>query len=305
MYRQEEPDVNLEKLIARFKSIFGRFGGKGRGIGPVVLLVIIGVAVGIWAASGFFTVQPGEKAALKMFGAYSDTKDTGLRWWWPSPVGGRDIIKVDEVKKLELGVRGSEPVLDESLMITGDADEDGNPGEAPNLVDVQLLVQYDIKNLKSYLYETVSPDGYTLKDATETSLRQVVGSRPIDDVLTDKKEDIQIETKAKLQEILDLYGTGIRAREVKLLQVFAQEQVKDAFDDVVRAKEDKARIINLADAYKEDVLPRARGEAAKALQDAEGSRQQKIAIATGEAERFLAIRNEYVKSQDVTRKRLY
>ena len=196
-------------------------------------------------------------------------------------------------------------MLDESLMITGDADEDGNPGEAPNLVDVQLLVQYDIKNLKSYLYETVSPDGYTLKDATETSLRQVVGSRPIDDVLTDKKEDIQIETKAKLQEILDLYGTGIRAREVKLLQVFAPEQVKDAFDDVVRAKEDKARIINLADAYKEDVLPRARGEAAKALQDAEGSRQQKIAIATGEAERFLAIRNEYVKSQDVTRKRLY
>lgn len=305
MYRQEEPEVNLENLIARFKSIFGRFGGKGKGIGPVVLLVIIAIAVGIWAASGFFTVQPGEKAALKMFGAYSDTKDTGLRWWWPSPVGARDIIKVDEVKKLELGVRGSEPVLMESLMITGDPDEKGNPGEAPNLVDVQLLVQYDIKNIKSYLYESVSPDGYTLKDATETSLRQVVGSRPIDDVLTDRKEDIQIETKDKLQKILDLYGTGIRAREVKLLQVFAPEQVKDAFDDVVRAKEDKARIINLADAYKEDILPRARGASAKALLDAEGSRQQKIAEATGEAERFLAIRNEYVKSQDVTRKRLY
>ena len=190
-------------------------------------------------------------------------------------------------------------------MITGDPDEKGNPGEAPNLVDVQLLVQYDIKNIKSYLYEAVSPDGYTLKDATETSLRQVVGSRPIDDVLTDRKEDIQIETKDKLQKILDLYGTGIRAREVKLLQVFAPEQVKDAFDDVVRAKEDKARIINLADAYKEDILPRARGASAKALLDAEGSRQQKIAEATGEAERFLAIRNEYVKSQDVTRKRLY
>ncbi|SVB26799.1 uncharacterized protein METZ01_LOCUS179653, partial [marine metagenome] len=164
---------------------------------------------------------------------------------------------------------------------------------------------YDIKNVKDYLYRVVSPDAFTLKDATETSLRQIVGSRPIDDVLTDNKEIIQIETKAKLQDILDQYQSGIRIREVKLLYVFAPEQVKDAFDDVVRAKEDKARIINLADAYKESVLPQARGTAAKALQDAEGTRQQDIAVAEGEAQRFLAIQKEYAKSKDVTRKRLY
>tara|TARA_Y100001960_G_scaffold333839_1_gene441487 strand:+ start:1052 stop:2086 length:1035 start_codon:yes stop_codon:yes gene_type:complete len=305
MYRQEEPEVNFEKVFARFKGIFGFLGGSGKGFGPILILVIIVIGVGFWVASGLFSVQPGEQAALKMFGKYSQTKDPGLQWWWPGPIGARDVVRVDEIRRLELGVRGDAPVLSESLMITGDPDESGDPGEAPNIVDAQLLVQYDIKNLKDYLYKVVSPDAATLKDATETSLRQVVGSRPIDDILTDKKEEVQIETQNKLQDILDNYQSGIRIREVKLLNVFAPEQVKDAFDDVVRAKEDKAKIINLADAYKESVLPQSRGQAAKMLQEAEGFRQQKIAVAVGEAERFLAIQSEYEKSKDITRKRLY
>ena len=305
MYRQEEPEVNFEKVFARFKGVFGFLGGSGKGFGPILILVIIVIGVGFWVASGLFSVQPGEQAALKMFGKYSQTKDPGLQWWWPGPIGARDVVRVDEIRRLELGVRGDAPVLSESLMITGDPDESGDPGEAPNIVDAQLLVQYDIKNLKDYLYKVVSPDSATLKDATETSLRQVVGSRPIDDILTDKKEEVQIETQNKLQDILDNYQSGIRIREVKLLNVFAPEQVKDAFDDVVRAKEDKAKIINLADAYKESVLPQSRGQAAKMLQEAEGFRQQKIAVAVGEAERFLAIQMEYEKSKDITRKRLY
>jgi membrane protease subunit HflK len=190
-------------------------------------------------------------------------------------------------------------------MITGDPDEAGNPGEAPNIVDVQLTVQYNIKDLELFLYRAVDPAGVTIKDAAETSLRQVVGSRPIDDVLTDKKEEVQEETRLLLQGLLDDYETGINVTEVKLANVFAPEQVKDAFDDVVRAKEDKARIINLADAYKEDILPRARGDAARLLQDAEAFRQQRIALSTGESERFLAILNEFRKSPDVTRQRLY
>ena len=305
MYRQEEPEVNFEKVFARFKGIFGFLGGSGKGFGPILILVIIVIGGGFWVASGLFSVQPGEQAALKMFGKYSQTKDPGLQWWWPGPIGARDVVRVDEIRRLELGVRGDAPVLSESLMITGDPDESGDPGEAPNIVDAQLLVQYDIKNLKDYLYKVVSPDAATLKDATETSLRQVVGSRPIDDILTDKKEEVQIETQNKLQDILDNYQSGIRIREVKLLNVFAPEQVKDAFDDVVRAMEDKAKIINLADAYKESVLPQSRGQAAKMLQEAEGFRQQKIAVAVGEAERFLAIQMEYEKSKDITRKRLY
>ena len=285
MYRQEEPEINIDKLIARLKSMFGFLGkdgnGKGKGIGPTFLFGALSVILLLWLATGIFTVQPGEQAALKLLGQYSSTKGTGLQWWWPSPIGARDVVRIDEVRTIEVGIRGDTPVLSESIMISGDT----------NIVDVQLLVQYDIKNLKNYLYKVVSPDGSTLKDAIESSLRQVVGSGPIDDVLTDKKEDVQMATKGKLQSILDKYEAGIR--------------IKDAFDDVVRAREDKERIVNLAEAYKEDILPKARGQASRMLQEAEGTRQKNISEATGEAESFLAIQQEYEKAKDVTRKRLY
>ena len=305
MYRQEEPDVNFDQALKGVRDFLNRFRLGGGGVLGFLVFGLLLVALVVWLGSGFYTVQPGEQAAIRMFGEFTDTKDEGLHWWWPSPIGARDIVRVDEVRRLELGVRGDTPNLEESLMITGDPDEAGNPGEAPNIVDVQLTVQYNIKDLELFLYRAVDPAGVTIKDAAETSLRQVVGSRPIDDVLTDKKEEVQEETRLLLQGLLDDYETGINVTEVKLANVFAPEQVKDAFDDVVRAKEDKARIINLADAYKEDILPRARGDAARLLQDAEAFRQQRIALSTGESERFLAILNEFRKSPDVTRQRLY
>ena len=305
MYRQEEPDVNFDQALKGVREFLNRFRLGGGGVLAFLVFGLLLVALAVWLGSGFYTVQPGEQAAVRMFGEFTDTLDEGLHWWWPSPVGGRDIVRVDEVKRLELGVRGDTPNLEESLMITGDPDESGNPGEAPNIVDVQLTVQYNIKDLERFLYRAVDPAGVTIKDAAETSLRQVVGSRPIDDVLTDKKEEVQEETRLLLQRLLDDYETGINVTEVKLANVFAPEQVKDAFDDVVRAKEDKARIINLADAYKEDILPRARGDAARLLQDAEAFRQQRIALSTGESEYFLAILNEFRKAPDVTRQRLY
>ena len=305
MYRQEEPDVNFDQALKGVREFLNRFRLGGGGVLAFLVFGLLLVALAVWLGSGFYTVQPGEQAAVRLFGEFTDTRDEGLHWWWPSPVGGRDIVRVDEVKRLELGVRGDTPNLEESLMITGDPDESGNPGEAPNIVDVQLTVQYNIKDLERFLYRAVDPAGVTIKDAAETSLRQVVGSRPIDDVLTDKKEEVQEETRLLLQRLLDDYETGINVTEVKLANVFAPEQVKDAFDDVVRAKEDKARIINLADAYKEDILPRARGDAARLLQDAEAFRQQRIALSTGESEYFLAILNEFRKAPDVTRQRLY
>ena len=305
MYRQEEPDVNFDQALKGVREFLNRFRLGGGGVLVFLVFGLLLVALVVWLGSGFYTVQPGEQAAVRLFGEFTDTRDEGLHWWWPSPVGGRDIVRVDEVKRLELGVRGDTPNLEESLMITGDPDESGNPGEAPNIVDVQLTVQYNIKDLERFLYRAVDPAGVTIKDAAETSLRQVVGSRPIDDVLTDKKEEVQEETRLLLQRLLDDYETGIHVTEVKLANVFAPEQVKDAFDDVVRAKEDKARIINLADAYKEDILPRARGDAARLLQDAEAFRQERIALSTGESEYFLAILNEFRKAPDVTRQRLY
>ncbi len=309
MYRPEEPEVNFDQLLERVRNFFNRFrlggSGGGGGVGSIIILVLFFVAAVVWLGSGFFTVQPGEEAALRRFGIFDSIQGPGLHWWWPSPLGARDIVRVDEVRRLEIGVRGGTPALNESLMITGDPDEAGQPGEAPNIVDVQLLVQYDIKDLKKFLYRSVDPDGQTIKDATESALRQVVGSRPIDDPLTDKKEDTQADTKILLQRLLDEYETGINVREVKLLNVFAPEQVKDAFDDVVRAKEDKARIINLADAYRESVLPNARGDAARLVEAAEAFKQERIAIAEGQSARFKSILLEYHQAPDVTRQRLY
>ena len=309
MYRPEEPEVNFDQVMERIRNFFGRFriggGGGGGNVGSLIVIGLFLVGIAVWLGSGFFTVQPGEEAALRRLGKWESVRNPGLHWWWPSPVGARDVVFVDSVRQLEVGVAGGNPVLSESLMITGDPDEEGQPGEAPNIVDVQLLVQYDIKDVVDYLYNVTDPDGQTLKDATETALRQVIGSRPIDDVLTDKKEDIQAETKLLLQGLLDDYDTGINVREVKLLNVFAPEQVKDAFDDVVRAREDKARIINLADAYKESVLPQARGEAARLTEAAEAYKQERIAVAEGQAERFKAILFEYEKAPEVTRQRLY
>jgi len=299
MYRQEEPEINLEQILEKLRSFMGRLrGGNGKKGGNAFSYIIIGifvVVVGLWFASGFYTVQPGEESALRALGRFQTITGPGLHWFWPSPVGNRDIVSVDEVRRLEIGVRGNTEVPVESTMITGDQ----------NLVDVQLLVQFNIKDLESFLYRSVDPAGITIKDAAETSLRQVVGQREIDDVLTTEKEAVQVDTKLKLQELLDIYQTGINVTEVKLLDVSPPEQVQDAFDDVVRAREDKDRIINLADAYREGQLPVARGDAARLLESAEAFKETRVAEATGQAERFLAVLEEYRKAPDVTRQRLY
>ena len=180
-------------------------------------------------------------------------------------------------------------------MITGDE----------NIVDVQLQVQFDIRDIEAFLFRVVDPSGVTIKDAAETALRQVVGSRSIDDVLTTEKEAVQIETKERLQDLMDTYETGIRIREVKLLNVRPPVQVQDAFDDVVRAKENKQQVIREAEAYLADIVPRARGDAARLTEEAQAFKAQRVNIATGDAERFRAILVEFKNSPEVTRQRLY
>ena len=301
MYRQDEPEVNLEQILEKIRS-FNPFrrggddggGGGGNGIAYFVL-GLFAVGIVFWLGTGIYTVQPGEEAVVRLVGRYYDTTEPGLHWFWPTPIGKRDVVRVDEVRRLEIGVRGSAPIPDEAQMITGDQ----------NIVDVQLLVQYNIKSSQDFLFKAVDPAGLTIKDAAETSLRQVVGQRAIDDVLTIEKEAVQEDTRLKLQELLDLYQTGIRVTEVKLLNVRPPDQVQDAFDDVVRAREDKDRIINLADAYRESQLPLARGDAARLMEAAQAFRETRVAQATGQADRFLAVLQEYRKAPDVTRQRLY
>ena len=287
----------MDQILERLRSFVAKLRGGGGGNG--LAYIIIGgfvVLLGIWLATGFYTVQPGEQAAVRLLGKYQGPPiGTGLHWYFPTPIGARDVVAVDEIRRLEVGVRGNTPVPIESQMITGDQ----------NIVDAQLLVQYRIDDLEFFLFRAVDPAGATIKDAAETALRQIVGQRAIDDVLTIEKEAVQEDTRILLQFLLDLYETGIEVTEVKLLDVSPPAQVQDAFDDVVRAREDKERIINLADAYKEDILPRSRGQASRLVQGAEAFKQEKIAVAEGQAARFLSILEEYKKAPIVTRQRLY
>ena len=293
MFDKKEPEFNFSGINKIFDNI--------RKIIPLpknnffTTLLILVILIGLWLASGFFTVQPGEQAALRFFGKFSSTSGPGLHWFYPSPIGEKDIVATDAIRRLELGFRGTQPVPAESLMITGDE----------NIVDAQLLVQYDVKNLEFYLFKTIDPSGLTMMDVAETALRQVVGSKPIDDVLTTEKEAVQSETKILMQSLLDKYESGIRVREVKLQNVQPPQQVQDAFDDVVRAREDKERIINLSDAYKEDVIPKARGYAAKIVQDAKAYEATRLAQSRGEASKFKSILKEYELQKESTETRLY
>ena len=293
MFDNKEPEFNfsgLNNILNKIRKYIPLPKNKF-----FFFIIIILVFIGLWGSSGIFTVQPGEQAALRLFGKFNSISGPGLHWFFPTPIGQKDIVATATIRRLELGFRGDKIVPDEALMITGDE----------NIVDAQLLVQFDIKDLKHFLFMAIDPSGKTMMDVAETSLRQVVGSKPIDDVLTTEKEAVQSETKILMQSLLDNYNSGIRVREVKLQNVQPPSQVQDAFDDVVRAREDKAKIINLADAYREDILPKARGYAAKVIQDAKAYEAVRIAESKGEADKFNSILEEYNLQKETTESRLY
>ncbi len=310
-----QPEFDLEQLLGRLRGIFGGSGGRfsGGNLG-ILLLAVIALLVVIWAATGVYTISPGENAALRLFGAVqgNPVAEEGLHWWWPSPAGRKDVILVTETRRMELGFRSNEatvntPFLDEALMISGDL----------NIVDVQMVVQYRISSLNNFLFNVDDPgeqirgvpegrpDGRTLKDGAEAALRLVVGQRSIDDVLVRGREAVETDTRSRLQSIMDEYQSGIEVISVQLQDVKAPEEVRDAFDDVLRGRQERETRINQAQAYREDVLPRANGDAARIVQEAEAFRQARILTSSGEALRFEAVLNEYQSSPDVTRQRLY
>ena len=310
-----QPEFDFEQIMARIREVLGPIG-KRLGSGGIGLLVggLIGLIVAIWLATGIYQIGPGEQAALRLFGKVqgNPTTETGLHWWWPGPVGKKDKVLTSETRRMELGFRSAEGVLDtpvgvEALMISGDL----------NIVDVQMVVQYNIKNLNDFLFrvddpgepardvERGNPDGRTLKDAAEAALRLVVGKRSIDDVLTKQREEVQTATKDRLQQIVDSYGTGINILNVQLQDVKAPEEVRDAFDDVLRARQEKDTKINQAQAYRNDIVPRARGDAERITRGADAFRQARISRAQGEADRFSEVLEAYNESKDVTRQRLY
>ena len=299
----------LRGIGSAINNVLQRLGGGG------VKLVILGLIVLgaiVWLGSGVYQVGPREQAALQFFGEFQNTEGPGLKWYFPPPVGKRTIVDVQVTRNLELGffTTPTGAVSDqnvEALMITGDL----------NIVNVQMVVQYRIANLKDYLFEVDdpgevlrgieqgNPEGRTLKDATEAALRQVVGQRSIDDTLVLKREQVQADTRLLLQRILDDYQTGIEVLNVALQTVRPPDQVRAAFDDVVNARVDKESRINEALAFEQDRIPRAQGDAQQTIQSAEAFKAERIARATGEASRFLSVLEEYEKSKDVTRQRLY
>lgn len=270
-----------------------------------VLVVVVALVGAVW--SGFYRVKPGELAVIRRFGKITVTQGEGVWMHWPWPVEQDNVVKVREIRRMELGFRQGRQgasriprgIPAESLMITGDE----------NLVNIWVVIQYHIGNVTDFLFRVWdpegTPEGRTLRDAAETALRGVVGSMDIDAILTVGRAEVQEQTKVHLQELLDSYNTGILVTEVKLQAVEPPQPVDAAFKDVVSAKEDRERIINEAEAYREDLLPKARGEAEKMVQDAEAYKEARIREATGESERFLANLNEYRKAKAVTRQRLY
>jgi len=312
-----QPDVNFEQILASLRTNLGRIASRlgGGGVGGVAVLGIGLIAV-IWAATGIYTISPGEQAALRLFGAVegNPVRDEGLHWWWPGPVGKRNVVLTTQTRRMLLGFRSGDtqgvadtPVPVEALMISGDL----------NIVDVEMAVQYNIKNLAHFLFKVNDPgedsrgippgqpDGFTLKDAAEAALRLVVGQSSIDSVITEQRASVEADTHLRLQQILDGYETGINIVNVKLQDVKAPAEVQDAFQDVLRARQERDTKENQALAYKNDIIPRARGEAAKIRQAAEAFRKSRIATAQGEADQFTSVLTEYNKSRGVTRQRLY
>ena len=310
-----QPEMNFDQILAQIRGamakLTGRFGGGGIGL---LVFGIIGIAAVLWLATGVYTIGPGQAAALRLFGAVqgAPVDQAGLHWWWPAPIGKKNVVLVTETRRMELGFRGTDgaagvPFPTEALMISGDL----------NIVDVQVVVQYTIKNLNDFLFKVNdpgddtraipagNPDGRTLKDAAEASLRLVVGQRSIDDILVRNREEVETQTRERLQEIMDSYSTGINIETVQLQDVKAPEEVRDAFDDVLRARQERDTRINQARAFEADIIPRAEGDSERIKEGAEAFRQSRIAQAQGEADRFTSVLNEYQNSKEVTRQRLY
>lgn len=287
----------------------GSGGGKGKGLslgrtGGSLLAIVV---VGLWIASGFYVVDQSEQGVELRFGKYQEVKPAGLRWHMPYPIESVEIVNVQKVRTVEVGYRTRESTTQresvtqlvlvprEALMLTADE----------NIIDIQFAVQYNIRDPRDLLFKVSEPADQVVRQATESAVREIVGRSSMDFVITGGRAEIAFETRELLQTILDRYQTGITVRAVEMQNAQPPAEVKDAFDDAVRAREDEERLKNEAEAYANDIIPKARGAAARIVQEAEGYKESVIATSQGEASRFLQVLEEYNLAPGVTRDRLY
>jgi len=303
---QGPPDLDeiLREFNRKLNSLFGRRGGGGDeppssgdakrfGGGAGLLL---GLIVVVWVASGFYIVYEGQRGVVLRFGKYSATTMPGPRWHLPYPIESAEVVNLDQVRTVEIGYRNNvkSPVLKESLMLTDDE----------NIVDVQFAVQYVLKSPTDFLFNNRSPDDAVLQ-AAESAIREIVGKSSMDFVVFEGRAEVAARAHKLMQEILDRYGTGISISKVTMQNAQPPSQVQAAFDDAVKAGQDRERQKNEGQAYANDIIPRAHGMAARLTQEAEGYKQRVIEQSEGDAARFRQILTEYRQAPEVTRKRLY
>ena len=263
--------------------------------------LIVGI-ITLYMLTGIYTVGPSEVGLVKRFGRYVATVNPGMHYHLPSPIESVVTVNVLGVRKEEIGFRTISPapnpryqtVETEALMLTGDE----------NIVAVDFIVQYMVADPVKYLFEIGTPIG-TLKEVAESAMREVVGKHKIDDILTEKKTVIQDEVYAMMQSVLNEWNTGIKLQALKLQDVMPPEPVDPAFKDVASAREDKDRIIKQADGYRNDIIPKAKGEAAKMINQAQAYAESKVKRAQGEADRFRKLYKQYVSAKDITRRRMF
>ena len=307
------PDLDemLRNVNKKLNDLFGRKqrgnngsgGGDGSGgknlkrfSGGLSIGLLLGVILFLWIASGFYIVNEGFRGVVLRFGQYIETTQAGLRWHLPYPAETVETVNVSQVRTVEIGYRKNvtSKVLKESLMLTDDE----------NIIDIQFAVQYILKNPEEYLFNNRDPDEAVLQ-AAESSIREVIGKSYMDYVLYEGREDVAARAAVMMQKLLDNYQIGIAISKVTMQNAQPPEQVQAAFDDAVKAGQDKERQRNEGEAYANDVIPRAIGNAARLMEESKGYKQRVIESSSGDASRFKQILVEYSKAPRVTRDRLY
>lgn len=269
------------------------------GSSKILYLLIIGIVLLVWLATGIYIVQPGQEGVVLTFGKFANVTGSGLNYRLPWPIQSVTIVNVESIRRAEIGFRTTDrdrkrEVLSEALMLTKDE----------NIVQVELLVQYRVASSRDFVFNVQNPEQILLTSA-EVALRSTVGHMTVDDVITQERARVQEETRTFLSKLMTDYGTGIQVTDVRLQVADPPKEVRDAFQDVVRARADKERLINESQAYQNNVVPKARGEKQQAIEEATAFKEEQILHATGDANRFLAVLKEYRSARQVTRERMH
>jgi membrane protease subunit HflK len=297
----EPPDIDemLRKAQQNFRNVMPGELNSGSIIG-----IIIVVIVGLWLASGFFIVNPGDNVVIQRFGAWQRTVDIpGLGYHFPAPIESAETVKVNELRSMNIGFqeaytrvgdRALRDIPEESLMLTSDR----------NIVDLNIVLQWSIKNAEDFVFNIEDQEN-TIKQVAQSAIRDIVGQTEMFPIITNKREEVAAKTKAIIQQNLDEYKSGVAISQVLIKKAEVHPDVQNAFQDVQSAKQDAEDVQNRAEAYREDILPKARGLATQMNREAEGYRQSVIAKANGDADRFNSIYEAYLGGKDVTKERIY